>query len=287
MTNSKVWFVTGASKGLGLTLIKKLRSNGYRVAATSRSAASLIKEVGDISDTFFPVEMDVTSDKHVKEVIDKTVRHFGTIDVVVNNAGFGQIGTLEELSDEEARNSFDVNVFGCLNVIRHATPILRKQGSGHIFNISSIGGYLGNFPGFGVYCSTKFAVAGFTEALAEEMKGFGVSVTLVYPGYFRTNFLSKGSIKTPANPIAAYETARESEQAHLSQIDGNQPNDPGKAAKVLIEVSKQETPLVHLFLGKDAYHYAGVKMERIQAEMAGNERLGTSTDIMDETESIQ
>ena len=280
MSTKKVWFVTGASKGLGLTLVKKLLANGYRVAATSRNAASLINEIGGVSDTFLPVEMDVTEDNDVKEVVAKTVHHFGTINVVVNNAGFGQIGTLEELDDKEVKNNFNVNVFGSLNVIRHTTPFLRKQGSGHIFNISSIGGYVGNFPGFGVYCATKFAVAGLTEALAEEMNGFGVNVTLVYPGYFRTNFLSKGSVKTPANPIAAYTSARESEQAHLDQIDGNQPNDPRKAAEALIKVSEQEAPFVHLFLGRDAYKHAGAKIERIQAEMAGNEPLGMSTEII-------
>ncbi len=280
MSTKKVWFVTGASKGLGLTLVKKLLANGYRVAATSRNAASLINEIGGVSDTFLPVEMDVTEDNDVKEVVAKTVHHFGTINVVVNNAGFGQIGTLEELDDKEVKNNFNVNVFGSLNVIRHTTPFLRKQGSGHIFNISSIGGYVGNFPGFGVYCATKFAVAGLTEALAEEMNGFGVNVTLVYPGYFRTNFLSKDSVKTPANPISAYTSARESEQAHLDQIDGNQPNDPGKAAEALIKVSEQEAPLVHLFLGRDAYKHAGAKIERIQAEMAGNEPLGMSTEII-------
>ena len=280
MSKNKVWFVTGASKGLGLTLVKKLLSNGYRVAATSRKAESLIHEIGGASDTFLPVEMDVTNDNDVNEVITKTVNHFGTIDRVVNNAGFGQMGTLEELSDEEVKNSFNVNVFGSLNVIRHTTPFLRKQGAGHIFNISSIGGYVGNFPGFGVYCSTKFAVAGFTEALAEEMNGFGVNVTLVYPGYFRTNFLSKGSVRTPVSPLAAYESARGSEQAHLHQIDGNQPNDPERAAEVLIKVSEQEAPLVHLFLGKDAYQYAEVKIDRIQGEMASNKRLGISTEIV-------
>lgn len=279
MSTNKVWFITGASKGLGLTLVKKLLTNGYRVAATSRSLAALVNELGNKSDTFLPLEMDVTNDKDVKDAITKTVDHFGTLDVVVNNAGFGQIGTLEELSDKEVKNSYEVNVFGCLNVIRHTTPILRRQNSGHIFNISSIGGYVGNFPGFGVYCSTKFAVAGFTEALAEEMKAFDVNVTVVYPGYFRTNFLSKESVKTPQNPINAYQSARESEQAHLNQIDGNQSNDPEKAAEVLIEISEQQSPTVHLFLGKDAYHYAGLKMEAIQKEMTENEPLGTSTEI--------
>ena len=279
MSKSKVWFITGASKGLGLAQAKKLLENGFRVAATSRSLSALVDELGNESDTFIPLEMDVTNDQDVKTTIAKTVDHFGSIDVVVNNAGFGQIGALEELSDEEVKRNFEVNVFGCLNVIRHTAPFLREQQSGHIFNISSIGGYTGNFPGFGVYCSTKFAMAGFTEALSVEMKAFNVNVTLVYPGYFRTSFLSKGSIKTSQNPIDAYESARESEQAHLNQIDGNQPNDPEKAAEVLIKISEQEIPSVHLFLGKDAYHYANLKIEGIRKEMDRNEQLGTSTEI--------
>ncbi|WP_258100602.1 SDR family oxidoreductase [Marinoscillum pacificum] len=279
MKTKKVWFITGASRGLGLALAKKLIENGYYVAGTSRSLNALIQELGNASETFLPLEMDVTNDKDVKEAIIQTIDHFGVIDVVVNNAGFGQIGTLEELSDQEVKNSYDVNVFGYLNVIRNVTSHLRKQKSGHIFNISSIGGYVGNFPGFGIYCSTKFAVAGFTEALAEEMKAFNVNVTLVYPGYFRTNFLSKGSVKTPEKPIEAYESARELEQAHLGQIDGNQPNDPEKAADALIKICQQQTPPGHLFLGKDAYHYAGLKMELIQAELAKNEQIGTATEV--------
>ncbi|MEM6842679.1 MAG: SDR family oxidoreductase [Bacteroidota bacterium] len=285
MNAKKVWFITGASKGLGLVLAKKLLKNGYRVVATSRTVDILKEKVSDVSNTFLPLTMDVTDDEDVKRVIDRGVAHFGQLDVVVNNAGYGQIGTLEELSDKEVKQNFAVNVFGSLNVIRYATPLLREQQFGHIFNISSIGGYVGNFPGFGVYCSTKFAVAGFTEGLAEEMKAFGVNVTLVYPGYFRTNFLSKGSVKTPQHPIKAYESARESEQAHLDQIDGNQPNDPEKAAEVLIEVSEQKTPSVHLFLGKDAYHYAGLKMEDIQKELTKNKQIGTSTEITSEASS--
>lgn len=285
MSKNKVWLITGASKGLGLTLAKKLLSNGYRVVATSRSVAALVNEIGSSSEIFLPLEMDVTNDQDVKSKVTKIVDHFGTLDVVVNNAGFAQIGTLEELSDIEVKNSYEVNVFGCLNVIRHTTPFLRRQKSGHIFNISSIGGYVGNFPGFGIYCSSKFAVAGFTEALAEEMKGFGVNVTLVYPGYFRTNFLSKGSVKTPTSSIGAYESARELEQAHLKQIDGNQPNDPERAAEVLIEISEQKTPSVHLFLGKDAYYYAGLKKEVIQKELDKNEKIGTSTEIASESSS--
>ena len=277
MNTKKVWFITGASKGLGLILTKKLLLRGCSVASTSRNKQSLIKEIGEENENFLPIEMDLTKNENVKKAIQTTISHFGRIDVLVNNAGYSQIGTLEELSEKEVEDNFKVNVFGSLNVIRNATQYLRKQKSGHIFNIASIGGYTGNFAGFGIYCSTKFAVAGFTEALAEEMKSFGVYTTLVYPGYFRTNFLSEGSVKTPNNPIEEYKTAREMEQAHLKDIDGNQPNDPEKGAEILIALSKQENPPIHFFMGKDAYHYADLKIETIQKAMKENITLGTST----------
>ncbi|MCC9136994.1 SDR family NAD(P)-dependent oxidoreductase [Pontibacter silvestris] len=280
MDTKKVWLVTGASKGLGLTFVKKLLATGYRVAATSRNVQSLVATVGEASDVFLPLEMSLTEEASVKEVIASCVRHFGQLDVVVNNAGYGLIGTLEELSDEEVKANFDVNVFGSLHVIRHATPYLRQQKSGYIFNIASIGGYTGGFPGFGIYCATKFAVAGFTEALAEEMKAFGVHVSVVYPGYFRTDFLSGGSVKTAATPIAAYESARAVEQAHLQEINGNQPNDPERAAEILIELSELPEPPVHLFLGKDAYQFATQKNELIRQTMADFEALATSTGIV-------
>ncbi|WBL24297.1 SDR family oxidoreductase [Zunongwangia sp. HGR-M22] len=281
MNTKKVWFVTGASKGLGLTLTKKLLAQGFRVAATSRSKNSLIAAIGEENESFFPIEMDLTNNQNVKKAIEASIGHFGKIDVLVNNAGYSQIGTLEELSEKEVERNFKVNVFGYLNVIRNASAYLRQQKSGHLFNISSIGGYTGNFAGFGIYCSTKFAVTGFTEALAEEMKPFGVNTTLVYPGYFRTNFLSEGSVQTPANPIEEYKAAREMEQAHLNDINGNQPNDPEKAAEVFIALSQQENPPVHFFMGEDAYHYANLKIETIQKAMEENRDLGTSTGFIE------
>lgn len=267
MEAKKVWFVTGASKGLGLTLIKKLLQNGYHVAATTRNTQALIEEVGEVSETFLPLEVNLTDNDDVKTAIKKSMAHFGKIDVVVNNAGYGQIGTLEELTDEEARANFEVNVFGTLNVIRNVMPYLRKQKSGNIFNISSIGGLFAGFAGWGIYCATKFAVAGLTESLAEEAKAFGVNVTVVYPGYFRTGFLTKGSLRTPAQAIQDYEAARQSEQTHLDSINGNQPNDPEKAADVLIAVSKEQNPPVHLLLGKDAYDILQSKTDSITKDV--------------------
>ncbi|SIT06517.1 SDR family oxidoreductase [Chryseobacterium gambrini] len=279
METKKVWFVTGASKGLGFELVKKLLSEGFQVAATSRTVNSLISAFGEASENFLPLSVNITDNNDVKSAIAKTTEHFGQINVVVNNAGYGQIGTLEELTDEEARENYAVNVFGTLNVIRNAMPYLREQKSGNIFNISSIGGFSGNFPGWGIYCSTKFAVAGFTEALAEEAKDFGIHATVVYPGYFRTDFLAKDSVKTPANPIQAYEAARSSEQAHLDEINGNQPNDPVKAADVLIQLSKEENPPVHFLLGVGTMEFLTNKVDAITGEAKKWEVLANSTGI--------
>jgi NAD(P)-dependent dehydrogenase (short-subunit alcohol dehydrogenase family) len=277
MNSSKAWFVTGASKGLGLTLTKKLLAQGYRVAATSRSKPALVEQAGAPSEHFLPLAVDLEDEKSVHDALAATVQHFGTLDVVVNNAGYGQIGTLEELTDGEARKNFDVNVFGLLHVVRHAMPHLRARGAGHIFNIASIGGYDGRFAGWGIYCATKFAVAGLSEGLAEEVKRFGVHVTIVYPGYFRTSFLTGDSVRTPAHPIAAYAEARASEEAHQREINGNQPGDPEKAAEVLIRVGNEKVPPLHLFLGEDAFGRAHQKIESVQAQLAAWKEVSVST----------
>src|SRR5690606_22781537 len=199
--------------------------------------------------------------------IEQTIVHFGHIDVVVNNAGYGQLGTLEELTDREARANFEVNVFGALHVIRNVMPYLRQQRSGKLFNISSIGGLFGSFPGWGIYCATKFAMAGCTEALAEEVRAFGITATVIYPGYFRTNFLSKGSVRTAQAAMQGYETARQSEQAPLDSIHGTQRNKPDKAAAAVLAVAKEENPPGHLLLGVDTIDMLNAKLERLDSDI--------------------
>ncbi len=277
MENNKVWFITGASKGLGLELAKKLLAEGYKVAATSRNESSLIEALGNTSESFLPLEMDLVNEESVKKAIDKAVNHFKTIDVLVNNAGYGLLGALEELTDAESRKNYEVNVFGLLNVIRNTMPILRANQSGHIFNISSVGGYYGEFPGWGIYCSTKFAVAGLTESLAAEVKSFGVHATIVYPGYFRTDFLKDSSLLLPQNPIADYKEVRQSENAHKEDINENQPGDPVKLAEALIKVSHDQNPPLHLFLGEDAYNMANQKIASVQKELEGWKSVSIST----------
>jgi NAD(P)-dependent dehydrogenase (short-subunit alcohol dehydrogenase family) len=277
MNTRKTWLITGASKGLGLTLTMKLLAQGYNVVATSRTVDALREAVNIESPNFLPLAMDLVNEANVKQGIDQAVSHFGSIDVVVNNAGYGLMGGLEELSDEEARTNFDVNVFGSLNVIRQALPYLRAQKNGHIFNISSIGGFNGGFPAFGIYCATKFAVHGFTESLAHEVKPFGINVSLVMPGYFRTNFLDEGSIVTPKVEIDEYVNVRAMQTTHQQTINANQPGDPEKAADVMISVSQEENPALHLFLGADAYQSAADKMALVSKDMETYKVLGTST----------
>ncbi len=274
----KVWYVTGASQGFGLILVKKLLQQGYKVAATSRKAASLTEAIGE-HPNFLPLQADVADEQSVQQSIRETVNAFGTIDAVVNNAGYGLLGTLEELSDEEVRGNFNVNVFGPLNVIRHAMPVLRAQRSGIIFNISSIAGFTGSFPGFGSYCATKFALEGLSESLAAEAAPFGIKVVIVSPGYFRTNFLASSSLAVPANPIAEYTSTRESQELHTKQINGAQPGDPEKAIDVILAAANAENPPLHLFLGPDAYDLARQKMVAVESDLSGWQHLGAATNF--------
>jgi len=265
MDNKKVWYVTGASKGLGRSLVKQLLGKGYKVAATSRSIDDLRKIATD--EDFLPLAVDLKNENSIQAAVKETISRFGRIDVLVNNAGYGQVGSIEELSDAESRSNFDVNVFGLLNVTRNILPQMRAQQSGQIFNISSIAGFTGGFPGFGIYCATKFAVDGLSESLAAEVKPFGISVTIVSPGYFRTDFLTSGSLGVPANPLAAYEAVRATQHAHQEEINGNQPGDPEKAVAAIIDIADMENAPLHLFLGEDAYNLAYQKIAALEAEL--------------------
>jgi len=276
MERKKVWFVTGASKGLGLALVKQLLMAGHQVAATSRNTKSLIEAIGIDSDTFLPLHVTLDSDDSVATAIEETYRKFGKIDVVVNNAGYGIGGTMEELSDREVRNSFDVNVFAVIHVIRHALPIMRKQNSGHIINISSIAG-IAPTTGWSVYGATKHAVIGLTEVLAEDVKAFGINVTLIAPGAFRTNFNNPDSLVLSEKKINAYVSVRASLE-RFAKMSGSQAGDPEKAAKVMIELADMPKPPLYLLLGSDAYTRAFSKLELLASSYKQWETLTKSTD---------
>ncbi|CCH54011.1 short-chain dehydrogenase/reductase SDR [Fibrisoma limi BUZ 3] len=277
MDNKRVWFVTGASKGLGLSLIKQVLEAGHSVAATSRHKEELIQAVGTNTPDFLPLQVDLTNEQSVSQAIQAAHNMFGRIDVVVNNAGYGIGGSIEELTDRETRDSFDVNVFGTLNVIRNVLPYLRTQRSGHIINISSIAGLSAN-TGWAIYAATKFAMVGLSEVLADDVKAFGIKVTVVAPGAFRTSFLSPESLVIAQKPIDAYETVRQSHDKYL-KMNGSQAGDPEKAAATLMQVASEANPPLYLLLGSDAYRRAMRKVDELSQVFQAQEELAKSTDF--------
>lgn len=275
----KTWFITGASKGLGLALVKRLLKEGYRVAATSRKKQSLIDAVGEApADAFLPLEVDLTDAAALKASVDGAHQHFGVLDVLVNNAGYGIGGAIEELSAQEIRESFDVNVFATIHAMQAVLPHFRAKRSGHIINISSIAGYSGA-TGWAAYAATKFAVFGLTEVTAEDVKELGIKATVVAPGAFRTAFLTAESIVYSKNRLDDYGAVRASHQKYEG-LDGQQQGDPEKAAEVLIELAEMKEPPVRLFLGPDAYQRASLKIdavrESLEAEKATSFRTSFS-----------
>jgi NAD(P)-dependent dehydrogenase (short-subunit alcohol dehydrogenase family) len=275
MDNQKVWFITGASKGLGLSLVKQLLQAGHPVAATSRNVEELVQAAGGPADKLLALQVNLADEQSVGAAIEKAHAHFGRIDVVVNNAGYGIGGSLEELTDEEIRQSFDVNVFGVINVIRKVMPYLRAQGAGHIINIASIAGITA-VTGWAAYAATKAAVIALSEVLADDVRAFGVHVTVVSPGAFRTSFLSAGSLTLTKNPIEAYREVRASHERFL-QMDGLQAGDPEKAAAAMIRITNEAQPPRHLLLGSDAYQRAFAKAQQREEEFRAWEALTQST----------
>ena len=262
----KVWFVTGASQGLGLTLVKKLLDRGYRVVATSRNAQVLKDAVGVIdTDRFLPLTVDLNNQDCIDESVQQTLTAFGRIDVVVNNAGYGMAGTIEDIDGESIRKIFDVNVLAMINVTRSIMPVLRKQRAGYIFNIGSVAGLVGA-PGWSVYSATKAAVAAFSEVLALDSKEFGIKVTVVEPSGFRTGFLTRDSLAYTESKIDDYKAVKDTQERYLA-ASGRQPGDPEKAVAIMMELSESEHPPLHLYLGEDAYHRASQKLAAMAAEL--------------------
>jgi NAD(P)-dependent dehydrogenase (short-subunit alcohol dehydrogenase family) len=277
-TQRKTWFITGSSQGIGLTLVKKLLAQGYNVAATARNLSTLQKAVGSDSSQFLPLKVDLANEESVASAVRSALDHFQSIDVLVNNAGYGLIGGIEETSHEEVKAIFDVNVFGLLHVTRAVLPHMRAAGFGHIFNISSVFGLISG-AGWGIYCGTKFAVEGLSEALAQEVKKFGINTTLIEPGYVRTNFLSSGSVVTPQNPIKAYGEIDEERRKHREDIPGNQIGDPQKIADVIIQTAHTTEPPLRLLLGSDALQYARYKVQMLHEGIEANREITLSTDF--------
>lgn len=276
--NPKIYFITGTSQGLGYEMAKYFLDKGHIVVGTTRDINKLnISLLSNIN--FLPLEIDLLDRKKIKSSIDYVIEKFGRIDVLINNAGYALLGAVEELREHEIKDNFNINVFGLINVLNSVLPIMRKQKSGHVINISSIGGFIGSFPGSSIYCSTKFAVAGLTEGLKADVEEFGISVTLVYPGYFRTNFLEASSMKAPINEISDYKEVRKMLDLHKESINQNQPGNPKKLAKIIYKISILDKVPFHLFLGSDSISYAKSKINTINLELEKNKKLSFYTDF--------
>jgi short-subunit dehydrogenase len=278
METSKVWFITGASQGLGLILVKKLLENGYRVAATSRNAQRLKDAVGVIdSRHFLPLAVDLTNIDCINESVKQTVAVFGRIDVVVNNAGYGMTGTVEETERDDVQKIFDVNVMAAIDVTRSIIPIMRGQHSGYIINISSVAGFVGA-PGWAVYSATKAAVTAFSEVLSLDLKEFGINVTVAEPSGFRTGFLTEDSLIYKKSKIGGYQAVRNAQKQYLA-ANGKQPGNPDKAAEILIQLSENQQPPLHLILGYDAYKRASGKLAAMAYELQTWKSVAISADF--------
>jgi short-subunit dehydrogenase len=280
MSSSKIWYVTGASQGLGLILVKKLLASGHRVAATSRDAYALGRAVGVIDkDRFLPLAVDLANLDCIDESIQQTLAAFGRIDVVVNNAGYGMTGTLEETAEQDIRNIFTINVLATIDVVKSVLPVMRKQRSGYILNIGSVAGFLGS-PGWSVYSATKAAVAAFSEVIAQDVKEFGIGVTVVEPSGFRTGFLTEKSLALTPPGIEGYEAVRSTQERYLSS-NGKQAGNPDRAAEILMELAECPEPPMHLFLGSDAYGRAKKKLSSLSAELEQWKSITFGADFSD------
>jgi NAD(P)-dependent dehydrogenase (short-subunit alcohol dehydrogenase family) len=276
-SESRVWFITGASTGFGRLLAEEVLKRGERVIATARE----ITKVHDLAHNY-PYKahafcLDVTRPAEISAVAKKAIKYFGQIDVLVNNAGYGVNGAIEEVSEDEFEPMFQTNVYGVIRTTRAFLPHFRQRRSGHIINFSSIGGLIGA-AGWGYYNATKFAVEGFSEALAAELKPLGIHVTAIEPGPFRTDFLGRSG-KLAKLELPEYTETAGKAREYLKTQSGKQPGDPQRAVEAVMEVVHSPNPPVHLILGKIALTRFRDKMTRWQEEIAAWEKVTNGADF--------
>lgn len=274
--SKKVWLITGASTGFGRELVEYLLAQGTRVVATARKVQGLQELGARYPKTALVAAMDVTNQKQVDTVVGVAVKWFGSIDVLVNNAGYGMVGAVEESAEDEFRPMFETNVFGLIRVTQAVLPQMRKQGWGHIVNLSSIGGLVAT-PGFGLYNATKFAVEGLSEALAQEVKPLGITVTIVEPGPFRTKFLGKAGGEAKRK-IPEYDQTSGKMRAYFTEQDGKQPGNPQKAVEAIVKAVEAEHPPLHLLLGASTIPRVKAKIEALQKDVAAWEATTLGAD---------
>lgn len=272
----KVWFITGANRGLGLGITQAVLAAGHVVVATARNVESL-KTLSGNPDSLLRVPLDITSSAQIEAAVQRAIETFGKIDVLVNNAGYGQLGWFENTSDDQVRRQFETNVFGTMNVTRAILPVMRKQRSGHVFTVSSAAGMI-SVAGSSTYSASKFAVEGWMEGLASEVAPLGIHATIVAPGFFKTDFLDPTSVSYGANDIPEYAESIKAFNDFHDQMNHQQVGDPVKLGAALIAISDQDTPAVRYAAGSDSLGvvYAKIDILRQQAETLA--ALSASTD---------
>jgi NAD(P)-dependent dehydrogenase (short-subunit alcohol dehydrogenase family) len=274
----RTWFITGASRGFGALIAQRALAAGDSVVATARDPKSLPDTLLKHS-RLLAVALDVTKEAQAREAVAAALSRFGRIDVLVNNAGFGLIGAIEESSAVEVERVFATNVFGLLHVTRAVLPTMRQQQDGRVLNFSSIGGYASS-AGFGIYCATKFAVEGISEAMSMELEPLGINTTVVEPGYFRTSFLSDNSVVSTAARIDDYAGTVVAVRDFARGADGQQPGDPERLADAIIELVNSDEPPRRLPLGTDTVARIALKHQQVDAEVARWRKLAVSTDFV-------
>jgi NAD(P)-dependent dehydrogenase (short-subunit alcohol dehydrogenase family) len=276
--SNRTWFITGASRGFGRSFAQAALAAGDRVAATARDTSSLDDLTAEYGDAVLPIELDVTDRHAAFAAVRRAHERFGRLDVVVNNAGYGVSGAIEELTEEQARRQIEVNLFGALWVTQAALPILREQGSGWIVQVSSIGG-LAAFPLTGIYHASKWALEGFSETLRQEVEPFGIKVLMVEPSAFRTDWA--GSSMDRAEPIHAYQQIDLIAQRRASQQEennGSQPGNPDLAAEALLKTLDRDDPPFRLLLGNVAHDVAIDRYETRLKEFRAGEQVARAAD---------
>jgi NAD(P)-dependent dehydrogenase (short-subunit alcohol dehydrogenase family) len=279
---NKIWFITGASRGFGALITKAALARGDAVVATARDAAAVSNALAPHQHPhpeLLALPLDVTNEAQAQAAVTQAIARFGRIDVLVNNAGYGLLGAVEEASAAEVERVFATNVFGLLNVTRAVLPRLRAQRAGHVINLSSIGG-IASSSGWGIYCATKFAVEALSESMAIELEPLGVRTTVVEPGYFRTEFLSGSSLASTAARIDDYAETVGAMRSFAAGADGQQPGDPQRLAAAMLELVDAPTPPRRLPLGSDTVRRIAEKHREVEAELDTWRALAVSTDFV-------
>lgn len=273
---AKTWFITGASRGFGALTAEQALARGDNVVATARDPATVTQRLGG-SPNLLAVALDVTDEPQAREAAEAAIARFGRIDILLNNAGFGLLGAVEEATAQEIERIYATNVFGLLAVTRSVLPHMRRQRGGHVLNVSSIGGYAAS-AGWGVYCSTKFAVEGLTEALAIELKPLGIHVTVIEPGFFRTDFLDARSLSVSPPRIDDYAETAGAMRNFAATANHAQPGDPGKLAQALMILVDAVDPPLRMPFGSDTVRRIEAKNVLVAEELSRWRALAISTD---------